>query len=162
MAAKSIAELQAQIEDAIGESLNGDVMEFIQQKLVEHAEADVYSQYVPKMYVRRGSLLDKDKYLIETGENMHLVITPVQEFNPIIYVNGKQSRSKNSGEQLAGLINYGDGYGGYHYEFPDEDVFGNPNYAPRPFLDNTKEELASGELADSLWASLKKHGYNVK
>lgn len=157
--AKSIAELQAQIENAIGDSLNDDIVEFIQQKLVDHARTDVYDAYTPAMYGRRHSLLQKDNYLIETGENMHLVITPVAEFNPYT----SKGYSQNSGEELAGLINYGDvAYKGYSYDFYEGGSMGGSYLEPRPFLDNTVDELASGELADSLWASLKKHGYKVK
>lgn len=160
MAAKSLEELKSQIEVAIGDSLNGDVIEFIQQKLVDHAQTDVYDVYKPRMYGRRYSLLQKDEYLIETGANMHLVITPVQKFNPCT-TNGP---SRNTGEELAGLINYGDvSYKGYGYDYYGGSAYAEPTYLePRPFLDNTVDELAAGELADSLWASLKKHGYNVK
>lgn len=160
VAVKSLAELKAQIENAIGDSLSGDVMEFIQQKLADHAKSDVYAVYdEPSYYSRRYSLEKKENMLIENPSNTRLAITPVSTFFPFYYkYGGIPIRSQNSGEELAGLVNYGDGWNGHHYDIPGSESY----MGARPYITNTVEELESGELADSLWASLKNHGYNVR
>lgn len=170
--ATSLAELQAQIEEAVGDSLGGDISDFIKRRLIAHAQSDVYAVYPsPVMYGRRDSLLDEDQYVdytVKTTGISRLVITPMQSFNPHIMIkegrNWFPATSQNSGNELAGLINYGDtAYKGYGYDFYQGTEEGDASYTePRPFLDNTVDELENGELGDQLWVSLKKRGYNVK
>lgn len=171
--ATSLAELQSQIEEALSDSLSGDISDFIKRRLVAHAESDVYKVYPsPVMYGRRGSLTNEDlyvDYMVKTAGISRLVITPMQSFNPHIMIRQGYNKwvpatSKNSGNELAGLVNYGDtAYKGYGYDFYEGNEEGDASYAaPRPFLDNTVEELENGELGDQLWVSLKKCGFNVK
>lgn len=161
--ATSLAELQSQIEEAVTDALNGDVANYIKQKLISHANSDIYGVNEPDPwgYHRRYSFLDENQYLVEDHKKMSLIITPKQVFN--MGYSSTDSGIKNSNpDWLAGLINYGNGWNGVTYDFY-ECVHKGPWWLPaRPFLDNTVEELENGELGDQLWVSLKKRGFNVK
>ena len=80
------------------------------------------------------------------------------EFNP--YLNGVDASggiSKNAGrgDGLDGLVNYGDGWGGIHYDW-------NPCGATN-YIKNAADELRSTkEHIDTMKRGLQKRGLNVK
>ena len=161
--ATSLVELKAQIEEAVTVALNDDVANYIKQKLISHANSDIYGVNEPDPwgYHRRYSFLDENQYLIEDCKSMSLVLTPKQVFNTN-FSGTDDSIKKSHPDWLAGLINYGNGWSGVYYDYY-VCVHKGPWWLPaRPFLDNTVEELENGELGDQLLVSLKKRGFNVK
>ena len=133
-ACKSLAEVEKKIKNAVNNSLRGIVADdVIKHGFIHYAQEDVYDAYKePKKYGRRESLTKSENYLVEP-EDMKIYITPVATFNDT-------PMSENSGNELAGLINYGGGgaYKGYDYDYP---IINSEYYQPRPFIDDTYEAL---------------------
>lgn len=167
---KSISELERYLKNMIHYSLDNAVKEGVLQDLEERAEIDVYGEYpTPRLYGRRGSLLEDKNYKVDKSRDLTLTITPVAKFNPNILRWNPKTRSlvpassMNVGDELAGLINYGDEWNGYNYEFVTEEEAEHPTYtAPRPFLDYTKEDLADGMYKDLMRQGLEELGITVK
>ena len=149
---KSMAEMKHFLENMVNAALDTTVKDGVIKTLEDYAKADVYEEYpAPKMYNRRRSLLQDSNYEVDKAKNMKLTITPVAKFNPNGLRWDKRSRSLvpasswNVGDELAGLINYGDGWNGYNYEYVSEEEMENPTYtAQRPFIDDAKESLDDG------------------
>lgn len=192
---KNVKDLENDLKTGIKAALKTQVGESIALKLIYNAQDIVYEGYNPKVYDhklqdRRYSLREPDNYDIQVDENMNLAVTPVAEFNPYYYEkiqwedeNGNphetwvQHTSRNRGNELAGLINYGTGWNGYHYDFEEkkESYADNDNgynieendndfgtfSAPRPFIDITRDELKDGLGSALLAESLKDLGYSV-
>lgn len=188
---KNVKELEKDLKTGIKAALKTLVGESIALKLIFNAQDIVYEGYNPSVYDhelgdRRYSLREPDNYDIQVDDNMTLTVTPVAEFNPYYYErielkDGSEKwvryNSKNKGNELAGLINYGTGWNGYHYDFEetqgsyaDNDNGYNieendPDFgtysAPRPFIDVTKDELKEGMGYALLAESLKDLGYSV-
>lgn len=171
----SIAELENDIKAGINVALKEVVGISIATMLINNAQEVVYEGYDPTVYDyeigdRRYSLTQPGNYNIQLDGDMKLSVTPEAEFNPNIYIFNPyakkwiQKSSSNSGNELAGLINYGDGWNGYHYDFQD-DGDGDGDYssysAPRPFIDITKTELEGGMAKELLAESLRQLGYPV-
>ena len=168
---KSISELEHYIKNMVNIALDTSVKEGVVQGLIGHAGVDVYDVYpAPSMYERRGSLLSEGNYEVDRSENMKLSITPVARFNASGLRFNKKTHSfvptvssNGDGNELAGLINYGDGWNGYSYEYVNEEEMENPSYtAPRPFIDNTVEELNGGVYKALLALGLEDLGITVK
>ena len=188
---KSIKGLENDIKTGIRAALKTQVGESIALKLILNAQDIVYDGYEPHVYDheledRRYSLREIDNYDIQVDGNMNLAVTPVAEFNPYYYerielkdgsVRWKRHNSRNRGNELAGLINYGKGWNGYNYDFEEkkksytddddgynieenDSDFGSYS-APRPFIDITRDELKDGLGSALLAESLKDLGYSV-
>lgn len=165
----NVKDLKEYIKNSINYALDNNVKEGILETLYDHAVSDVYDAYAPSMYERRYSLLDEGNYEIDKSEDMKISVTPIAEFNPVVYrYKGRkkgfeQGRSANSGNELAGLINYGDGWNGYRYEFVSPDEAENPTYtAPRPFIDYARENLSDGMAKDYLIEGLAEMGIHAE
>ena len=135
-------------------SLDTVVADGIKQELVNQAEEIVYGAYDPIIYNRRGSLIDESNYQIDKSGDMSLTVIPVASFNPAY-------GTSNGGNQLAGLVNYGNGWGGYSYDFTPRSKPATYK-APRPFIDYTKELLAEGMFKDLLEEGLLQQGLDVR
>lgn len=188
---KNVKELERDLKTGIKAALKTQVGESIALQLIYNAQDIVYEGYTPSVYDhelkdRRYSLREPNNYDIQVDENMKLSVTPVAEFNPYYYEKvvkedgtefWKKKNSMNRGNELAGLINYGSGWNGYHYDFEEkqESYADNDNgynieendsdfgtfSAPRPFIDITRDELKDGLGYALLAESLKDLGYSV-
>lgn len=139
-----LSELKNDIED----TLQNEVLEEVKRVEIKHVEEDVFSVYDPIIYSRRkiGGLDDPDN-IIGTVENMELTVENVTPFND-------DYGSSNHGVGLADLVNDGDSLRGHFYDYP-----GSFNQ-PRPFLDNTEEEIEQTEQIDNaLEKGLNKRGW---
>lgn len=131
--------------------LMDEVLDTVKEIVLKHIEDDVYSVYKPSVYKRRGNsggLSDPDN-IVGTVKNMELEVENIASFN-------EDYGSSNKGNELAELVNDGDRVGGYMYDYP-----GSFNQ-PRPFIDNTIEEIENTNLVeDALSKGLKKRNYDV-
>lgn len=184
---KNVKDLEKDIKTGIKAALKEPVGMSIATMLINNANEVVYEGYSPRVYDhaignRRFSLREPGNYDIQVDGDMNLSVTPVAEFNPYIYIYNKKSGkwnktlSSNRGNELAGLINYGDGWNGHYYDFSEErNVYDDDSdeyeiedeedfesYSiPRPFIDITREELKGGMAKELLSESLKMMGYTV-
>ena len=131
--------------------LMDEVLDTVKEIVLKHIEDDVYSVYKPSVYKRRGNsggLSDPDN-IVGTVKNMELEVENIASFN-------EDYGSSNKGNELAELVNDGDRVGGYMYDYP-----GSFNQ-PRPFIDNTIEEIENTNLVeDALSKGLKKRNYDI-
>lgn len=148
----SIKELEALLKKKINSVLQTDVANLVKKKEQQHAYEDVYPAYISyssceKRYIRRyegGGIADISNMKVYPGE-MEVVITNETPFNPAFGVHTQCCQiaipPNNSGNELAMLIELGDGGGGYIYNYrPARNSEGDFRPA-RPFIQNTREEL---------------------
>ncbi len=186
---KNVKELERDLKTGIKAALKEPVGMAVAKMMMDNADEVVYRGYSPRVYdhalgdgKRRQSLDEPKNYDIQVDGDMNLSVTPVAEFNPYIYIYNKKtgkwnkSLSSNRGNELAGLINYGDGWNGHYYDFSEErnmydedsddyEIEDEEDYEsysrPRPFIDITREELKEGMAKALLAESLKMMGYTV-
>lgn len=151
---KSLKELQAFVQDVVNMELEDSIAQVIKDGLSTSAESNVYGVYTPNVYARRHSLSDQsnmDSKLISDGV---LEVKMVAEFND-------GYGTDNSGDQLAGLVEYGDGWNGYHYDYPfTSEGKGDYTY-PRPFIQPVREDVGNN-LKDLMKQALRNAGLTVK
>ena len=150
---KSLKDLEKYIRGKVETALEENVSKKVIDKLEENAQSLVYDVYTPTEYDRRYSFLRDELYQTKK-KKWRVEIKPVVEFN-------QTYATSNKGNDLAGLVNYGDGWNGhiYEYKYPH----GAPPYnRPRPFLDMTHEELSNGYYAELLKDALQSNGLNVQ
>ena len=184
---RNVKELERDLKTGIKAALKEPVGMAVAKMMMDNADEVVYRGYSPMVYDhalgdRRHSLDESKNYDIQVDGDMNLSVTPVAEFNPYIYIFNKKtgkwnkSLSSNRGNELAGLINYGDGWNGHYYDFSEErniynedsddyEIEDEEDYEsysrPRPFIDITREELKEGMAKELLSESLKMMGYTV-
>lgn len=136
---KSLNELKKYVDAKVRESLKDDVAPVVKEKMQKHIESDVYDVYEPKKYHRTGRL-KKDIEIREVDNGVAIVPTrtdgDTENYIPAIIESGK-----------------GYTYSGYGYAYEQ----------PRPFVQNTKEEiLREGMHKKELAKSLKNKGLDVR
>lgn len=139
-------DLKSDIED----TLTHEVLDEIKNIELRHIEEDVFSVYTPSIYKRRltDGLADPDN-IIGKVRNMQLEVDNVTEFND-------DYGTYNHGTGLADLINDGEKRNGFYYDYPGEFT------QPRPFIDNTIEEIEhTNSIEDTLAKGLKQRNYDV-
>lgn len=146
--------LLADVQKSINKSLKNEVMDAVKEVELKHVERDVLSVYTPSIYERRGSGgIDDDKNIIGTVKNGRLTVENVTPFN-------EDYGTRNKGTGLGYMINEGGNWEhDYEYGFRGaEAVYANP----RPFIDNTVEELDKTEIIeDALAKGMKKDGIDL-
>jgi hypothetical protein len=156
----ALAAATKQIQKAVDASLLNEVTDGVRQVEQAHISEDVYERIFPKVYKRRygsrgGIIADKNIVGHLTG-NGELSVSNETPFNP--YLNGEDSSvgmSDNSGEGLDGLINYGDGWNGLHYDIIP--------FGPTNFREHTIEELEATKYhVEKLKEGLIKRGFDCK
>lgn len=101
----------------------------------KHVEEDVYSAYEPRQYTRSGEL--KDSWEVE------------ETADGIAVYNDREE----NGKSIADTVEYGRNYD-YEFEYA---------HTPRPFTENTRQELAKGnKLANSLKQDMSRIGLDVE
>jgi hypothetical protein len=153
-----MAELEKLINQKIAQALNSEVKETVKDVMQSKVESEVYDAYESASkseykYTRRGEndgLKDRDN-IVGTLKGNTLEVENI-------------AKGKDSGEYLAGLIEYGhqNGYG--EYDYPHVPAGSKGDFRdPRPFVAETKRALASGnELKESMRKGLSKQGLKVK
>jgi len=131
---KNMAELAKYVDKQLKVVLDTVVAEDVKLLMQEHIQTDVYDQYdsqseSPHKYERTGGLLEDieiDRNTLQNG----VIITNVRE-------------DDFTGKNIARVVETGEGY-----DFTG-DMFGKSPYEyekPRPFTQNTRDDLKSGKL----------------
>jgi hypothetical protein len=150
--------IKAKLKPDIQYILNTDVAGTIMEKEQEHIEKDVYSRRTSGEYERRGTggLGDMDNMVPEPYGDLGVAIVNDTPFNP--YLNGTDESggiSRNEGEGLPGLVNYGNGWNGINYDYS--------HYDATNFIEHTKEDLKDGKAVSvAMRVGLHKMGYNIE
>ncbi len=141
-----LRDLKSDIED----TLMDEVLDEVREIELQHIEDDVLGVYSPKIYQRRGiGGIDDPDNIVGCIEDMQLVVDNVARFND-------GYGTYNHGVGLADLINDGSGKNGAFYDYDGEFT------RPRPFLDNTIEEIEhTDSVEDALAKGLRKRNYDV-
>lgn len=145
-----IDELLNDIRSDIEETLKDDVFDEVREIELEHIERDVLSAYTPKIYERRTSGgIDDPKNIVGYVKDMQLSVDNITQFN-----TGYGTKHRGTG--LAQLINDGDSFNGYFYDYPGE------FNQPRPFIDNTIIEVEKTDRVESaLEKGMRKRKYDI-
>src|SRR5690625_246024 len=135
---KKLSQLKNKINKIVEDALHSedDVYDAVVRVGSKRVDEDVYS-YKPKEYVRTHQLREKwGKDNVNQGISVH---------------NTRKEGKKN----IAQVVETGEGYDytGYGYDYEK----------PRPFIKNTKNEIADSKVhVKALKASLKRKGFRVK
>lgn len=156
---QALEKANKQIQKKVDNALNTEVFDTIVSVETEMIVDTVYSKYRPIIYERRGEyegLGDPYNIVIDGGKATGGVmkIINITEPNPEPY--GQATVGKN----LPELIEYGNGYKGYRYDFGRRRA---PFVKPRPFTQATIDYL--NEYKPHVYAlgnSLSKQGLNVE
>ena len=143
----SIADLEKHLKNAIKDSLAHEVFETVRDVEQKNIDETVYDVYDPKVYpnikagihrreTQGGLIADENIVPTMIGDDT-LIVTNETPPNP--YARDGATTNKN----LAELIEYGDGYKGFTYDYPEEDTEKYKYMNPRPFTANTIEELVT-------------------
>ena len=145
-----IDELLNDIRSDIEETLKDDVFDEVREIELEHIERDVLSAYTPKIYERRTSGgIDDPKNIVGYVKDMQLSVDNITQFN-----TGYGTKHRGTG--LAQLINDGDSFNGYFYDYPGE------FNQPRPFIDNTIIEVEKTDrVENALEKGMRKRKYDI-
>lgn len=138
------------LKSDIEETLMDEVLDEVKDIELRHIEEDVFSVYSPSIYKRRlNDGIDDPDNIAGKVSNMQLEVDNITKFND-------GYGTYNHGTGLADLINDGESLHGYFYDYPGE--FGQP----RPFIDNTIEEIEQTDgVENALAKGLKKRKYDV-
>lgn len=141
-----LRDLKSDIEDALA----CEVLDKVKEIEIRHVKEDVFSVYSPLIYERRSTDgLDDPQNIVGEVRDMQLEVDNITEFN-------NDYGTYNHGIGLVDLINDGERRSGFYYDYPGE--FENP----RPFIDNTMEEIErTSSVEDALAEGLKKRNYDV-
>lgn len=147
-----LKDLRSDIENV----LMDEVLDKVREIEIEYIEEDVYSVYQPSIYRRRkknGGLSDPENIIGTIEGDMQLVVENITPFN-------EEYGGSNSGIGLAEMVNDGGNYlHDYDYGFRGIEA---PYSKPRPFLDNTIEEIENTNSVENTLANgLRKRKYYV-
>lgn len=152
----NLKQLEAELKRRLNATLQDDVVKAVKETEQKHVQRDVYAAYKPKYYQRRmssGGLIDEQNMVVETGD-LEVSIDNQTSFNNGYDWNPGFRPPPNNGNELEVLVEYGDGGGGYIYNYPSDPAF----TSPRPFIHNTVDELKNGKLRESVVSGLAKRG----
>ena len=145
---KSLSALESYLQEKVNAALSNQVAEVVKEVEAQNAEAQVYDVYQPTTYNRRYSLSNPEN-IEATVKNGTLELCYDVDFN-------SGYGTKNSGPDLAGLVEHGDGWNGYRYDYP-----GGVYSGARPFIRTTKLQVQT-EGAELLKYALIENGLNVE
>lgn len=134
----------------IEDTLMDEVLDEVRNIEMKHIQRDVLSTYAPTIYERRGAYgIDDPSNIVGQVRNMSLEVDNITRFH-------EGYGTFNHGIGLADLINDGDRLDGYYYDYPG--AFN----LPRPFIDNTQEEINKTDRVDrALEKGLKRRGHDI-
>lgn len=150
----SIDALLADVQKDINQTLQNEVMDAVRDVELKHIKRDVLDAYTPTVYERRtDSGIEDPNNIVGTVKDNKLTVDNVTTFNDGYL-------TQNHGVGLAYMINEG-GNSKHDYEYGFRSVEA-PYAKPRPFIDNTIEELDKTEvIEDALAKGLKKYGIDL-
>lgn len=157
---EALKKANQQLLQRIDKAMTKEVFEEVQDEEAATIRSEVYQVYTPRMYRRRGDGGGLgDPYNIEIlggqAKGGVLVVVNLTEPNPGGCIGGDVTTGKN----LPELVEYGDGYHFYHYDFPGKGRY----MSARPFTAKTIEHLKeSGAHISALKAGLRRQGIKVK
>lgn len=146
----------------IDNAMSNEVFQEVQEEEAATIYEVVYKVYTPKIYRRRGDYGGMaDPYNIElvggSAKGGVMVVVNMTEPNPGGCMNDDMV---TTGKNLPELIEYGQGYKYYQYDFPKR---GAAFMKPRPFTAMTIQHLKeSGAHIAALKAGLQRQGLNVE
>lgn len=155
---KANQQLMAKVDNA----MTKEVFEEVQDEEAATIYEVVYKVYTPRMYRRRGEyggMADSNNIEIAGGASHGgvMVVVNLTKPNPGGCMNDSQV---TTGKNLPELIEYGDGYKFYQYDFPKR---GAAYMGPRPFTAKTIEHLKESKAhVVALKAGLQRQGIKVK
>ena len=158
---EALEKANRQLMSKIDNAMSKEVFEEVQDEESATSYSEVYKVYTPRMYRRRGEYGGLgDPYNIEmqggAAKNGVLVVVNLTEPNPGGCPDANQV---TTGKNLPELVEYGDGYKFYHYDFPGRGRY----MQPRPFTQKTIEHLEQSRAhINALKAGLKRQGIKVK
>lgn len=151
---RSFSKLEEFLKNAIQKAIKDEPPKTVKRTMRRHIEHDVYGEYSPKQYIRRGTdggLADEDNIVIKNKEDNIVEIYNIAKRNmryteryltPLIELGHRKYEDK-----------YGKGTG-YKYPYPQFTY-----YHPRPFVKKTRRSLRRGKLhINAFKKSLKKYG----
>jgi len=154
---KANKQLVAKVDNA----MTKEVFEEVQDEETATIYSVVYKVYTPRIYRRRGEyggLCDPYNIEIQGGaaKGGRMAVINMTDPNPSGTMNNDRV---TTGKNLPELVEFGDGYKFYHYDFPSSGRY----MDPRPFTARTIEHLkASRAHVTALKAGLRRQGVNVK
>lgn len=157
----ALKKVNRELKPKINNALSKEVFAKVRDVEVSTIEKEVYEVYDPQEYRRRmaaGGLADPDNIVIEGGAATggRLSVINVTPPNP---GGCKNRRSVTTDKDLPSLVEYGDGYHGYSYDFPIDGAY----MGPRPFTAKAVENLKkSGAHVKALKDGLRRQGIKVK
>lgn len=158
---EALARANQQLMAKIDSAMTKEVFEEVRDEEAATIYSEVYKVYTPRMYRRRGEYGGMaDPYNIEirggTAKDGTMIVVNLTEPNP----DGCMSEGATTGKNLPELVEFGDGYKFYRYDFPKA---GAAYMRSRPFTAKTIEHLReSGAHISALKAGLKRQGVKVR
>ena len=158
---EALAKANKQLLTKIDDAMTKEVFEEVRDEEAATIYSVVYKVYTPRIYRRRGEYGGLgDPYNIEikggTAKGGKMAVVNVTDPNPGGTMNNDRV---TTGKNLPELVEFGDGYKFYHYDFPSRGRF----MDARPFTAKTIEHLkASRAHITALKAGLRRQGINVK
>lgn len=147
------------VQKIVNETLLNEVTNAVKVAEIEHVMDDVYTRPTSGAYKRRyadGGLGDVNNLKESLASDGVLVVSNETPFNP--YLNGVDASgglSLNSGNALDGLVNFGDGWHDYYYDYS--------MCGPTNFIEKAVDDLkSSGEHVKAMKDGLQKRGLTVK
>lgn len=159
---EALAMANKKLISKIDDAMNSEVFKEVQDEESATIYEAVYKVYTPRMYRRRGKyggMADYNNIEIAGGTSRGgvMVVVNLTEPNPGGCMNNSQV---TTGKNLPELIEYGDGYKFYQYDFPKR---GAAYMGPRPFTAKTIEHLKESKAhVAALKAGLQRQGIKVK
>lgn len=152
--------LNKKIDNALSKEVFAKVRD-AEVSAIEKEVYEVYEVYNPQGYRRRmasGGLSDPKNIVIEGGAATggRLSVVNVTPSNP---GGCKNRKFVTTDKDLPSLVEYGDGYQGYHYDFASDGAY----MGPRPFTETAAENLKkTGAHVKALKDGLRRQGIKVK
>lgn len=136
------------------------IIRFTEQQVIDEV---VYDAYTPKLYQRRGEyggMADPTNIEMKNNGASDWKIEVINTTEPNDWAADDDSLERvTMGKNLPELIEYGDGYRGYRYDFSGKGAY----MRPRPFTAKTIEALITSEACwTAMFAGLEKRGLRVE
>jgi len=158
---EALTKISKQLAPRIDDALTREVFKEVQDEEAATIYEEVYKVYTPRMYRRRGEYGGLgDPYNIEirggSAQGGIMVVVNMTEPNPGGCVDND---AVTTGKNLPELVEYGDGYKFYRYDFSSNGRY----MGPRPFTAKTIKHLRESRAhVTALKEGLRRQGVKVK
>ena len=154
----ALEQINKQLSSKIDDALSKEVFEEVRDEEIATIEDEVYGVYKPKKYRRRGECggLADQRNIEGSVQGGVLTVANKTAPNPSGCVSG---RLVTTGKNLPQLVEHGDGYKAYHYDFSSDGSY----MEARPFTAKAIENLKkSSAHVKALKDGLRRQGIKVK